>query len=389
MNDDRTVFGNNDLYTNVGGKKLRCGYTTGSCATAAAKAAALMLFDGKVPECVIITIPNGRALKLRISDSGINGEGSFCAVRKDAGDDIDATNGILIYATVSKRSDGAIMVDGGKGVGRVTKKGLDQPVGNAAINHVPRAMIEKELNTVAEITGYKDGFNVIIWVPEGEKIAEKTFNQRLGIIGGISIIGTSGIVEPMSEAAIVETIKAEINVRRASDHDLLLVVPGNYGKDFSEGEEQVDKDVAVKCSNFIGETIDHAAQSGFEGMLLIGNLGKLVKLAGGIMNTHSRYADCRMEIMAANAIIAGVGTDIAKKIMECVTTDDALDVLHESGKMEETIEIIVEKISYHMKHRAGQSMETEVIVFSSKYGKIGESGKAAEFLNKIKRQVYE
>jgi cobalt-precorrin-5B (C1)-methyltransferase len=389
VSNGRIVSENNCLYTNAGGKKLRCGYTTGSCATAAAKAAAVLLLKGIRLETVDIETPGGTVFRLKISDAGMNGDNAFCAVKKDAGDDIDATDGMLIYATVSKRSDGAIVIDGGQGVGRVTKKGLDQPVGNAAINRVPRKMIEKELMAVGEKAGYNEGFTIVIWAPEGERVAERTFNRRLGIVGGISIIGTSGIVEPMSETAIVETIKTEINVRRASGHRLLLVVPGNYGKDFSEAEEQVNGDIAVKCSNFVGDTIDHAALSGFEGMLLIGNLGKMVKLAGGIMNTHSRYADCRMEIMTANAIIAGADADIAKRIMECVTTDDALDVLHEFGKMDETIDEILKKISFHMKHRAGNGMAAEAIVFSSKYGKIGETEGAAKILERIKRQVYE
>jgi cobalt-precorrin-5B (C1)-methyltransferase len=389
MNNGRIVSEKDCLYVNAGGKKLRCGYTTGSCATAAAKAAAILLISGKRPETVDIEIPDGTALRLSISDAGINDNNAFCAVKKDAGDDIDATDGILVYATVSKRSDGAIIIDGGEGVGRVTKKGLDQPVGDAAINRVPRKMIEKELTAVGEKEGCNGGFTVLIRVPEGEKVAERTFNRRLGIIGGISIIGTSGIVEPMSEAAIVETIKTEINVRRASGHCLLLVVPGNYGKDFSEAEEQVNKDIAIKCSNFVGDTIDHAALCGFEGMLLIGNLGKMVKLAGGIMNTHSKYADCRMEILASNAVLAGADADVARRIMECATTDDALDVLCGSGTMKETMDIIIRKISYHMNYRAGSGMAVEAVVFSSKHGKIGETEGATKILDGIKRQVYE
>jgi cobalt-precorrin-5B (C1)-methyltransferase len=292
-----------------------------------------------------------------------------------------------VYSSVSGRTDGKITIDGGEGVGRITRKGLDQPVGSAAINSVPRSMIKEVLDDVCVSMNHSGGLSAVISVPEGIRIAKKTFNPRLGIENGISILGTTGIVEPMSERALIDTIRTELNMRKASGDDNILAVPGNYGKNFSEETEGMDSDLGVKCSNFIGETIDHAAKLGFRGFLLVGNLGKMVKLAGGIMNTHSRWADCRMEILSANSVSAGSDAGTAKKIMSCISTDDALDVLNEAGAMDKTMQEIMGKIAFHLNHRAGEKMQAECIVFSSKYGKLGETPGARELLERIKGQV--
>ncbi len=387
-NPDEASKTDDSMFIVVNNKKLRCGYTTGSCAAAASKMAAMILLGKDAAESVEIITPKGTCLSLNVEDISIHEDRVTCAVRKDGGDDIDATHGTLIYSTVSKRSDGKIEIDGGEGVGRVTRKGLDQPPGNAAINSVPRSMIKEALDDVCESMGYVDGLNAVISVPEGMKISKKTFNPRLGITGGISILGTTGIVEPMSETALIDTIKTELNVRKASGHEYILVVPGNYGKDFSDGMEGMDGDIAVKCSNFIGETIDHASKLGFKGFLLVGNLGKLVKLAGGLMNTHSRWGDCRMEIMSSNSIVAGADAETAKIIMSCISTDDALDVLSGSGDMEATMKEIIDKIEFHLNHRSSEEMRIGAVVFSSKYGKLGETSLAEELTERIKEQVY-
>jgi len=377
-----------EMYVVVNNKKLRCGYTTGSCAAAASKMAAIILLGGEKKDTVEIITPKGTLLSLKVEDIRISDDSVTCAVGKDGGDDIDATHGMLIYSTVSKRSDGAIVIDGGEGIGCVTRKGLDQPVGNAAINRVPRIMITEALEDVCENLLFKDGLTAIISAPEGAKVSKKTFNERLGIVGGISVLGTTGIVEPMSEIALIETIKAELNVRRAAGDEYVLVVPGNYGKDFSDEMEGLDGEQAVKCSNFIGDTIDHAAALGFKGFLLVGNLGKMVKLAGGIMNTHSRWADCRMEILSSNSIIAGADTGTVKKIMACISTDDALYVMNEAGVVEGTMKEIIEKIAFYLNNRSGEGMQAECVVFSSKYGKLSETAGAGKLIEKMKEQVH-
>jgi cobalt-precorrin-5B (C1)-methyltransferase len=376
-----------DMYVTVNNKILRCGYTTGSCAAAASKMAAIILLGGEKKDFIDISTPKGKILSIKVEDVQISKDSVKCAVMKDGGDDIDATHGMLIYSAISKRNDGKIVIDGGEGIGRVTKKGLDQPVGNAAINSIPRSMVREALDDVCESFSYRDGLNAVISAPSGLKISEKTFNPRLGIVGGISILGTTGIVEPMSETALIDTIKAELNMRKASGSEYVLVVPGNYGKDFSDEIEGIDGDIAVKCSNFIGDTIDYASALGFKGLLLVGNLGKMIKIAGGIMNTHSRWADCRMEILSANSIIAGSDAGTAKKIMSCISTDDALEILEEAGVMKDTLAEIMKKIDFHLKHRAGNDMQIECIAFSSEYGKLGETPGADSILEKIKENV--
>ena len=344
MTDDSYVFVNN--------KKLKRGHTTGTCAAAATKAAVEALLVGNYVQRVSITTPKGITLDLPVEDMQFGDGFVSCAVRKDGGDDIDATHGTLVYSKVSK-ADSGINIDGGFGVGRVTRKGLDQPVGNAAINHVPRSMIRKAVEDIQSQNDYKGGFDIVISVPEGEEIAKKTFNPRLGIKGGISILGTSGIVEPMSETALINTIKTEMNMR-SQGNQVLLVVPGNYGKDFSQGIPGIDPECAVKCSNFVGEMLDYACEIQRD-IVLVSNLGKIVKVAAGIMNTHSRNADARMEILAANAAMAGASMDCVKRIMGCISTDDALDVINEENLIPEVSKLLIDKIEFYMNHRTGGS----------------------------------
>jgi len=360
-------------------RMMRLGHTTGTCAAAASKAAAIMLITQKTIGTVKIRVPKGTELLLNVEDPSFSGTEASCAVRKDGGDDADCTHGALIYAHVSF-SDGGIKIDGGKGVGRVTKNGLDQPAGNAAINRVPREMIYDSVTEVCGTYGHRGGISVIISVPDGEELAKRTFNPRLGIVGGISIIGTSGIVEPMSEKAMIDTMRTEMSVRKAAGSRYFLIVPGNYGKDFISSK--IDEDFSIKCSNFIGEALDSSVEYGAEGILLVGNIGKMVKIAGGIMNTHSKYADCRMEILAACALEAGLDTDALKKIMGAATTDDALDTIAASGKMKDVADILIKKIAFHMDSRVRGKIITGAIVFSSKHGELCRTGNADGLLKK-------
>ena len=290
------------------GKKLRLGYTTGSCAAAAAKAAAWMLLSGRRKETIRLLTPKGMELTLAVEDIHLSPSSVRCAIRKDSGDDPDITRGTLIYAEVRKTEIAGIVIDGGQGVGRVTKPGLDQPVGAAAINSVPRRMIRENVEEVCGLLGYTGGLLVVISVPEGETLAKKTFNPRLGIEGGISILGTTGIVEPMSEQALVDTIHVELRQRRESGADYVLLAPGNYGADYIKGTMGIDPATAVMTSNFIGDALEMCRELGFRGALLIGHIGKLVKLAGGMWNTHSRYGDCRIPVKVVLDLACGTGT---------------------------------------------------------------------------------
>ena len=363
-------------------KDLKFGFTTGSCAAAAAKAATLMLFEQKKTDKVSVLTPAGIRYDATVEDVMLTETESSCAVRKPESDDPDVTAGILIYAKAQLASDdfgeaaripGCVIIEGGEGIGKVTKPGLDRPVGDAAINTVPRQMIEAEVRSVAEEYGYSGAIRIVISAPEGAKIAEKTFNSRLGIEGGISIIGTSGIVEPMSTKAIVDTIAVELRQLKEMGCDIAVVSPGNYGFDFMKEYYGYDLDRAVKCSNYIGDTIDIAGNLGFSGMLLVGHVGKLIKVSGGIMNTHSAEGDCRMELMAAAAARAGASGDVINRILDSVSTDDAYKHMTDAGVEKKSFEYIMERINHYLTKR-GQNMKIGCIVYSNIYGLLGQCG---------------
>lgn len=373
---------------------MRYGFTTGSCAAAAAKAAAYMLLSGRQKNTITIETPKGIPYTAEILEITRGEKAVQCAVRKDGGDDPDITSGALIYAEVSltdhtrtQATDTRIHIDGGIGVGRVTKPGLDQPVGNAAINHVPREMIAKEVLEVCDLMDYKGNLQVIISVPEGEAIAKQTFNPRLGIVGGISILGTSGIVEPMSNQALLDTIRVELNQRRAEGFDYIAVAPGNYGLDFMKKAYGYDLDKSVKCSNFIGVTIDMAVECGFTRMLLTGHIGKLIKVAGGIMNTHSKEADCRMELLSAFAIHEGAGADVAAKILDCVATEEAVRLLREAGKQQEVMDYAMERIMFYLNKRAGGRMQIDCIMYDNSFGELAKSKEADRWFTLLERDA--
>lgn len=371
-----------EQYITKGGKCLRLGYTTGSCAAAAAKAAAWMLLTGSRKESITLDTPKGIRLNLAVKEINIQPKAVSCAIEKDSGDDPDVTNRTLIFAQVSYCAQPGVTIDGGFGVGRVTMGGLDQPVGCAAINSIPRKMIQENVQQVMELTDYYDGLSVVISVPQGEELAKKTFNPRLGIRGGISILGTTGIVEPMSEKALVDTIRVELTQRKAQGHQYALLTPGNYGSDFIHQKLGLDLTIAVQVSNFVGDAVDICKELGFRGALLIGHIGKLVKIAGGMMNTHSKYGDCRMEIIAAHAGAAGVPAKQVEDILSCVACDDAIRILRQTPYCEETMHRITERTYFHLQHR-GEEMEMGTLLFSKEYGILGSSKNAKDLLKRI------
>ena len=378
---------------------MRYGFTTGSCAAAASKAAAYMLLTGKLKQDITIQTPKGIVFHAEILEITRGEKEVACAVRKDGGDDPDITTGALIFSTVRignqikksvtesvgalEQKKAEILIDGGIGVGRVTKPGLDQPGGNAAINHVPREMIAKEVQEVCALADYTGTLEIIISVPTGEKLAEQTFNPRLGIVGGISILGTSGIVEPMSSQALLDTIKVELNQKKAEGYPVAAVSPGNYGLDFMKNTYHYDLDRSVKCSNFIGDTIDMAIAAGFEKMLLTGHIGKLVKVAGGIMNTHSKEGDCRMELLVAAGVRNQVPYPVLDEILQCVTTEEAVRKLEACGKKDAVMQDLLAKIMFYLKKRAAGKMQIEVILYSNEFGELAKSEGAEAFLQEL------
>ena len=418
-------------YIEKGGQKLRLGYTTGSCAAAASKAAVIMLLTGrKVPQVRLLT-PGGRKLILDIEDICFREGGSVsCAVRKDSGDDPDITNHTLIYAEAALSATPGIRIDGGEGVGRVTKPGLDQPVGNAAINSTPRKMIREavleamqyardhcdpgtDLSKACRPTDEPDdkketekdyseavGLDITIFVPQGRELAEKTFNPKLGIEGGISILGTTGIVEPMSDQALLDTIRVEIRVRKEEGLTVLPAAPGNYGRSFFLEKYGFSLETAVTASNFIYDTVRMAADAGFQRMLFVGHIGKLVKVAGGIRNTHSQYGDHRMEILTeiAEGILfrdekpqsrngSSIFESLQKELSDCVMTDEAINILRKYGLDREVCAEMTRRIQTVMQEWALGRMQVEVVVFSNAHGELGRTENALAFMQILQDQV--
>lgn len=500
-------------------KKLRCGLTTGTCAAACAQAAMLRLLTGQVRSEVTVRLPESRKRvqvvgsaesDARSSEQRVTlavyptADGGF-ATRKDAGDDPDVTNGteIRAYVQVCERvpsrafvsADGRLYLTGGVGVGRVTKPGLEQAVGQSAINRVPRQMIfdavqqvldafeddEKRRtegctpslemeNKLKHVDGKPDAeyirskwlnegneksersekpcYLITISVPAGAELAQRTFNPMLGIEGGISILGTTGIVEPMSEAAIVATIETSIRQvlamedaavsktetlrkeevsadqktetseeRMAADEAVgqlqspaahgeqtestgsgrkddgyigrsarrILAVPGNYGQRYVEQQLGLRGVPIVEVSNYIGEAIDLAVSYGATDFLLVGNVGKLVKLAAGTMNTHSRVADGRWEIFAAHLALCGGTRAQVAAMREATTTEEMLTRLEEMGLRAPVMASIMGEIEAHMAHRIRGQMNFGVIVYSERFGRVGETAGAARLLEGFQR----
>ena len=362
----------------------------GSCAAAAAQRAAAMVLGANIPidELISLPTPKGIYLQIPLASIEIGEDWAICATKKDSGDDPDVTDGILVYAKVSKipgpvTTASPITISGGIGVGRVTKRGLACPVGEAAINPVPHRMIAEQVKMVCDEFNYTGKMLVEISIPDGVEIAKRTFNPRLGIVGGISVLGTSGIVEPMSEQALIDTIKVEINVRKANGAEYLVITSGNYGETFIKNNLSIEKTQLVKCSNFVGEALDYAEFCEIKGVLLVGHIGKFVKLAAGIMNTHSKYSDARMEVIGVHAGLAGAPQETIEKLLNCITTDEAIMVLDEAGIRQPTMQSILKKVDFHIKARVHHNLEIGAIIFSNQYGYLGHTEDAPKLLIKV------
>jgi cobalamin biosynthesis protein cbiD len=418
----------NKLYAENG---LRHGYTTGTCATAATVAALMVLMKEEVV-AVSVDTPAGIRLSIDVEDFKLEKDSASCSVRKFSGDDPDITDGIEVCSTLTYMQDDSfesveVEIDGGIGVGRVTKKGLDQPIGNAAINSTPRRMIKEHVEELAKKYGLRGKIKIVISVPEGEEKAKKTFNPKLGIIGGISILGTTGIVTPMSKKALLDTVKVELKVRLESS-DIIVGVPGNYAVSYSNANYGIPMDLPVEFSNYIGESLDLAVNLRAGSILLIGHIGKFVKVAAGIMNTHSNDADARCEILAAHVLkvklssVKGIDAEIscdkeesselklyryelAKKMLESNTTDEAVDILVAEGIISEVASSIVKDMYSHVYRRINKAVTLRdklgkadgsesaaymkkfklgVITFNNNYGELARYGDVEEILERIK-----
>ena len=382
-NDDKPKF---EHYIRSGRRLLRCGYTTGTCAALGAAGAARLLLTGRAPESVGLRTPKGIVVEVAPRFCRATADGAECAIVKDGGDDVDATTGLPVIATVTLCPDAprTVAIDGGAGVGRVTKPGLDQPVGAAAINHVPRQMITEALLKEAETAGYSGGFAVVIRIEGGEDAAKRTFNPHLGVVGGLSVLGTSGIVEPMSQQALLDSLQLEIH-QAALQSRRLILAPGNYGLDYLAAHYPELREIPiVKISNFIGEALDMAAAEQFGEVLLVGHVGKLVKLAGGIMNTHSKQADCRTELFCAHAALCGADTVTCRALMDAATTDACLDILDAAGLKITVMASLLQAVQLHLDRRVAGAFTVGAVLFSNQSGPLGQTTQAKILLQSWK-----
>lgn len=369
-----------ERYINVGTKQMRCGYTTGTCAAGAARAAAEALLAGAFPASVIVGTPAGIDVELDVERPEKDGSWACCAVRKDGGDDPDVTDGALVFSKVSLSEQPGVRIDGGVGVGRVTRPGLDQPIGAAAINSMPRAMIASQVEQAARAHGYSGGMDVEISIPAGAELAQRTFNPRLGIVGGISVLGTSGIVRPMSEASLIGSLEIEMRQLAQEGNRHLLLAPGNYGRDFARDVLGLSVEDCVQCSNYLGEALDRAVTLGFQTVLVVGHVGKLAKVAAGNMNTHSRVSDARRETLAAHAALAGASRKLVAAIMDSGTTDEIFDLLDREGLVEQVMATLVERLETQLERRTLGRLAIGAIVFSKTRGELGSTSHAHEII---------
>lgn len=357
-----------DEYAYVNGKKLRKGFTTGTCATAATAAAISMILNQDIEEKVTVSTANGVEVTMDIKDPSFGELTASAAVEKDGGDDADATHGLLIYSTVTLLPDSNdIEIDGGEGVGRVTQKGLKCDVGMAAINPTPRAMIEK---TARQLLGPNCGAKIIISVPGGEETAKLTYNSRLGIVGGISILGTTGIVNPMSEDSWKASITIELTMLYNQGYRSVVLAPGNYGEDFATNVLGIPPHRIVNMSNFVGHVLKEVQRIGFTRVLMVGHMGKFVKVAGGIFSTHSKDSDARMEIIMANLALLGAPVELLEKVDQCITTD-AAGTLIEEYHYEEVYQVLVDKMKFRserlLRNRKPE-VSIDVVTFGTEAG---------------------
>ncbi|MCC0628369.1 MULTISPECIES: cobalt-precorrin-5B (C(1))-methyltransferase CbiD [unclassified Clostridioides] len=397
-------------YVYVDGKKYRRGYTTGSCATGASKAAVYMLITKNRINTINIDTPKGIPLSLKVDNVNISDTFVECSIKKDGGDDIDATHTMDIYARaeiVSKNDENKeyltlgdidslstnsecqsklykfIRIYGGNGIGVVTKKGLSVDVGKPAINPTPLKMINHEIRKLIgdnfeSILGDNKVLKITIFAPQGENIAKKTFNPRLGIVGGISIIGTTGIVEPMSDEGWKKSLSIELQMKKEQGLDKVILVPGNHGEQFIREKLNLDIKYVVRTSNFIGYMIKEAQRIGYKKILMAGHIGKFIKVSAGIFNTHSKVADARSEILVANLALMGATYEFLNKINQCLTAEEAVELINNS-EYRQVYNILSNKCRERVKQYLNEDsddIDVEVIMFSMDKSLLGKSDNA-------------
>ena len=315
-------------------KNLRTGYTTGTCAAAAARAALMYMLGGERVDSVDVLLPRGDHLRVTIKSCGAAQDGIICSVIKDGGDDPDVTHGAEIVVELSQDGKtGEIIIEGGEGVGTVTKPGLGLEVGGPAINPVPRRMIRENLREVAGDLLDKGGLRVTISVPAGRELAPKTDNPRLGILGGISILGTSGIVIPYSTASFAAAIRQNLDVALAMGDDTVVLTTGGRSEDFARNIICLPDHCFVQMGDFSGYAIQQCGKKNLKKAYVVGFVGKLAKMATGVAQTHVKGSKVDMEFLAGIAKECGASQDTIQKIRRANTARHVMEIVLEDGRV--------------------------------------------------------
>ncbi len=356
---------------------MRHGYTTGACATAMTKAALQALVTGEVPQEVTIYLPVGQYATFRVEASEVKDGQVMCETIKDAGDDPDATHRARIQSTVRFSEAEGISLDGGVGVGRVTKAGLPVAVGEAAINPVPRKMIHGVVQEMIEQYDLSQGVEVVISVPDGEEIAKKTLNGRLGIIGGISILGTRGTVVPFSSSAYMASIVQAINVAKEAGCDHLVITTGGRSEKYAMKQyPHLPQEAFIEMGDFVGFTLKHIARKGIPNVSLVGMMGKFSKVAQGVMMVHSKSAPISFEFLAAIARKVGVNQVVIEEILGANTASQVGEMLQENAAY---FEALCKNCCYY----ALAHTKAELNVSTSLYAMNGDCLGKAENIDKL------
>jgi cobalt-precorrin-5B (C1)-methyltransferase len=340
-------------------KFLKYGITTGATAAAAAKAATIAALKGPVA-CVVIPTPIGLRFELAVKSSRQLAKNvAEAIVVKDAGQDIDATDKMDIVATVKIVDDEKIVVSGGVGVGVVTKSGLQVPIGEGAINPVPKMMI---INAVKEVLPKGKGAEIIISAPDGVNVAKKTTNAKLGVKGGISLLGTTGVVKPLSLEACRRSLVPQIDVALAHGYKRLVFVPGNIGEKIAKESFNVPEDAIIQTGDFVGYMIDKAVEKDVKEIIFIGHSGKIVKLAANIFNTHHKVGDARNEVIASYAGAVGVPDQIINQLLTANTSDEASKILQPTGFLEKTYDRIATRVNQRICDRVNNKLDISIVI---------------------------
>jgi cobalt-precorrin-5B (C1)-methyltransferase len=359
------------------GGPLRTGLTTGACATAAAVTAARLALDAEPRDPVPLTLPRGEAVTMPLHDARCPAAASGEAgVIKDAGDDPDATHGARVWARVALRAEPGVAFQAGEGVGTVTRTGLPLPPGEPAINPVPRRMIEDHLAEVVAERGFAGGFTVTVGVDGGERIAERTMNRRLGIVGGLSILGTTGIVRPFSCSAYLASIHQAIDVARSNGLGRVACCTGGTSEAAAQERFGLDDMALIEMGDLFGAALKYLRQNPIPAVVLMAGFGKLTKFAAGHLDTHSRKSAIDLAALAAEAADLGAGEALVARLQAANTSLEALAACQEAGVP------LAERICARAWHQAGGILAhgTELVVCAvDRQGRVvGESSGVTE-----------